>query len=305
MNDLNNLVIIGSGPAGLTAAIYAARADLKPIVIAGQEWGGQLMGTSIVENFPGFPEGVMGPKLMMDMLKQAEKYGAIIKYESVTEIKTEQAKTVVTDAGQYQTKTVIIALGSSPRRLNIPGEKEFWGKGVSTCATCDGALYRNKIVAVIGGGDSAMEDASFISKFAEKVYLIHRKPEFRASAIMQDRVINNPKIEILYNTEVQEVMGTGIVGSIRLLNNVTNETSTLNVNGFFLAIGHIPNSTVIPDEIERDANGFVKAVNHTNTSIDGIFVAGDINDHRYQQAITAAGMGCMAALDAQKWLADN
>ena len=304
MEKVHEVIILGSGPAGLTSAIYTARADLKPILLAGEEWGGQLMGTSLVENYPGFPEGVMGPKLMMDMLKQAEKYGTEVKYQSVTKVDFSQPiKKVFSGETEYLAKAVIIALGSSPRRLNIPGETEFWGKGVSTCATCDGALYRDKVVAVIGGGDSAMEEANFITKFASKVYLIHRKNEFRASQIMQDRVLGNDKIEILWNTEVVEVEGNSVVTGLKIINNLDNSSKTLEVSGMFLAIGHIPNVSVIGEDIVKDELGFIKAVDHTKTSVDGVFVAGDVNDHYYQQAVTAAGMGCMAALDAEKWLA--
>lgn len=301
-SKIHDVIILGSGPAGLTAAIYTARADFSPIVIAGEEWGGQLMGTSVVENFPGFPEGVMGPQLMMNMLKQGEKYGATFKYQQVTSVDFKNdIKKVHAGDTVYEAKSVIVALGSSPRTLDIPGEKKYWGKGVSTCATCDGALYRDKVVAVIGGGDSAMEEASFISKFASKVYLLHRRDEFRASQVMQDRVLNNDKIEVLWNTEVKEVLGDNVVNSLTI--EKEGKSEKLIVDGMFLAIGHIPNVNVIGDALEKDEEGFILAKNHTNTSVEGVFVAGDVHDHTYQQAITAAGMGCMAALDAERWLA--
>jgi len=302
----HEIIIIGSGPAGLTSAIYTGRAELSPIILGGQEWGGQLMGTSEVENFPGFPEGVMGPQLMMNMLKQAQKYGADMRYETVTRIDfSNDIKKVYVGDKEYKAKAVIIALGSSPRRLNIPGENEFWGKGVSACATCDAALYRGKIATVIGGGDTAMEEASFISKFASKVYIIYRKDTFPASQVMQERVLNNEKIEILWNTEVKEVKGDGIVNSLKLINNKSNTSSSLKTDGMFLAIGHSPNVSIIGDTLDKDEKGFITTINHTKTSVDGVFVAGDVYDHEYQQAITAAAMGCMAALDAERWLASK
>lgn len=300
------VIIIGSGPAGLTAAIYNARADLKPLVLAGQEFGGQLMGTTEVENFPGFPEGVMGPQLMQNMIKQAEKFGAEIKFETATKVELKgQVKKVWVGDKEYSAKAIIIASGSSSRRLNVPGENEYWGKGVSTCATCDAAFYRGKTVAVIGGGDSAMEEANFLTKFADKVFLIHRRAEFKASKIMQERALNNSKIEVIWNTEIKEIKGDLTVNKLVLHNSKNNEDAELAVDGMFLAIGHIPNTEYLGNEIEKDESGFIAAVNHTNTNIDGVFVAGDVHDHHYQQAITAAGMGCMAAIDVEKWLSSK
>jgi len=308
MSDIkvHEVIIIGSGPAGLTSAIYTGRADLNPLILGGEEWGGQLMGTTVIENFPGFPEGIMGPQLMMNMLKQAEKYGAKMKYETVTKIDfSQEIKKLYVGDKEYRAKAVIMALGSSPRRLGIPGENKFWGKGVSACATCDGALYRGKVVAVVGGGDTAMEDASFIAKFASKIYVIYRKNELPASQVMQERVLNNKKIEILWNTEVKEVKGDGIVNSLEVRNNKTDKISTLKLDGMFLAIGHIPNVSIVGDELDKNKKGFIITTKNTHTSIEGVFVAGDVYDYEYQQAITAAAMGCMAALDSEKWLASK
>lgn len=311
---MRELIIVGSGPAGLTAAIYAARANLKPLLLAGFSWGGQLMNTTIIENFPGFPEGIEGPKLMENMLKQAEKFGTEIKYENVVEVDlSEDIKSIKTDSGKYQAKSVIFAMGSEPRKLMIPGEDEFYGRGVSTCATCDGAFYKDKVVAVIGGGDSAMEESTFLTKFASKVYLIHRGNEFRASKIMADRAKNNPKIEILFNTEVKEVIGgpsendpnLKVVKKIKLFNNKENSESELYVDGVFLAIGHIPVTGVLKDKLPLDDHGYVTPLSFgsVKTNIPGVFVAGEVQDHTYKQAITTAADGCKAAIEAERWLA--
>lgn len=297
------VVIIGSGPAGLTAAIYAARADLNPLVIAGTTWGGQLMNTTEIENFPGFVNGILGPELMNNMVEQAKRFGAEFVFENATQVICEVDKKIVkTYENEYETDAVIIATGATPRKLGIPGEDKFYGKGVSTCATCDAAFFKDKVVAVIGGGDSAMEESTFLTRFAKKVYLIHRRDEFRASPIMIERAVKNPKIEILYNTEVKEVNGDLKVKSITLFNNQTNETSDLEIDGMFLAIGHIPVTDYLGKDIELTEDGYVKSTDGVHTSIIGVFVAGDVEDHKYRQAITAAGAGCKAALEAQKWL---
>lgn len=305
--QVREVIIIGSGPAGLTAALYTARADLKPLVIAGIEFGGQLMGTTLVENYPGYIDGIMGPELMNNMIKQAEKFGAEMLYKMADAVDFSSqeggVKKVTADGVNYFAKSIIVAMGSSPRRLDIPGEQQYWGRGVSTCATCDAAFYRDKVVAVVGGGDSAMEESTFLTKFASKVYLIHRRDEFRASKAMQNKVLENEKIEIIWNTDVIEVVGNEVVTSLKLNENVKNEASELAVDGMFLAIGHLPNTNILSDQIEVDDHGFIKvAEGHTKTSVEGVFVAGDIKDHIYQQAVTAAGMGCMAAMDAEKWL---
>lgn len=303
---MEKLIIIGSGPSGLTAAIYAARADLKPIVFAGEQFGGQLMGTTEIENFPGFPEGIKGPELMMNMIKQAERFGAILKYQSVTKVElTNDVKKVYSGGEAYESKSLIIATGAVPRRMDVPGEEKYWGKGVSTCATCDAAFYRDKVVAVIGGGDSAMEEANFLTKFAKKVYVVHRRDSFKASKIMQDKTLANPKIEVVWNSLVSEVNGNGKVTHLTLKNLSEDKESRLDVDGMFLAIGHIPNTAYLEGQLEVDELGYVKSSHHTQTAIPGVFVAGDVHDHHYRQAITAAGMGCMAAIDAEKWLELN
>lgn len=305
---MENVIIIGSGPAGLTASIYLARARLNPLVLAGITWGGQLMTTTEVENFPGFPDGILGPDLMMNMYKQAEKFGSKILMENATSIES-----LAKEDGQrffrvhsydkyWDTKSVIIATGASPRKLGIPGEDKFWAKGVSSCATCDGAFFREKDVVVVGGGDSAMEEANFLTKFASKVYLIHRKSEFRASKIMQEKIEKNNKIQRIMNTEVREIFGDQKVSGIKIFNNITQEESELMCDGFFLAIGHIPITDFLGDYIELDDNGYIKSENGVRTNVDGIFVAGDVEDHKYKQAITAAGAGCKAALEVEKWL---
>ncbi len=303
MSDIREVIIIGSGPAGLTAAIYNARADLKPLVFTGLKWGGQLMDTTEVENFPGFPEGIIGPELMQNMVNQAKRFGAELTYKDVTKVDfSGDIKTVWAGDEEYQSKVVIVATGSTPRKLNIDSESRLWGKGVSSCATCDGAFYKDKTVAVIGGGDSAMEEANFLTRFAKKVYLIHRRDEFRASQIMQDRVQNNDKIEILWNSEVKEVLGEENVTGLKIFNNKENAENEVAVDGVFLAIGHIPTTKFLEKAVELDEQGFILVKENTQTSVEGVFVAGDVKDHRYQQAVTAAGMGCMAALDVEKYL---
>lgn len=305
--DKRKVIIIGSGPAGLTAAIYAGRAGLQPLVIGGYIYGGQLMNTTKIENFPGFKDGIDGPVLMDEMIKQAERFGAEMKYEDVTSVDFSAAeKTVSTSSGTFSADTVIIATGATPRRLGIPGEDELYGRGVSTCATCDGALYRDKVVAIAGGGDSAMEEATFLTHHASKVYVIHRREEFRASKIMVDRVLANPKIEVLWNTEVREVVGQdGAVDHLRIFNNKENKESDLKVDGFFLAIGHVPVTKYLGDQVELNDQGYIVSGDGVHTSVPGVFVAGDVQDQVYRQAITAAGMGCRSALEAQKFLLEN
>jgi thioredoxin reductase (NADPH) len=304
---MHNVVIIGSGCAGLTAAIYAARANLKPLVIDGHEQGGQLSLTTHVENYPGFPDGIMGPELIESMRKQAQRFGAVFKAGAVSEVDLTQRPFKIT-AGKdsYETKTLIVAAGASARLLGLPGERELIGHGVSTCATCDGYFFRGKAIAVVGGGDSAMEEANFLTRYASKVYLIHRRNEFRASKIMIDRAKANDKVEFVTPFAVEEILAPkGHVEGARVRNLQTKELRELAVDGVFVAIGHDPNSTVFKGKLEMDSNGYLLAKHGSLTSVPGVFVAGDVQDHRYRQAVTAAGSGCMAALDAEKFLEEH
>lgn len=303
MDKIHKQIIIGSGPAGLTAAIYSARANLAPVLFAGISWGGQLMNTTEVENFPGFAKGIMGPDLMNEMVAQAKRFGTEIIYKNVTKVDfTGEIKKVWVGEEIYQAYTVILATGSSPKKLGLESEERLWGKGVSSCATCDGAFYRNKIVVVVGGGDSAMEEATFLTRFASKVYIIHRSEQFKASNIMLDRAKANDKIEFIINSEVKEILGEQKVEGIKLYNNADKTESELPIDGFFLGIGHNPATGFLDNQIELDEMGYIKVVENTKTSKTGVFVAGDVKDHRYQQAVTAAGMGCMASLDAEEYL---
>lgn len=306
MKNIENIIIIGSGPAGLTAAIYAARANLNPLVIAGYQSGGQLMNTTEVENYPGFVDGIMGPDLMIAMRKQAERFGARFIDKDVTKVDfvNELEKVIFVEDESFVAKSVIIATGASAKWLGIKSEEQFKGRGVSTCATCDGAFFRNKVIAVVGGGDSAMEEANFLTRFGSKVYVIHRRDEFKASQIMQDRVKNNSKIEIIWNSEIVEIQGDNIVQNVKIKNTITNELSDLNLDGIFIAIGHTPNTKFLENQLEIDEKGYIKTfgINQTETNKKGVFVAGDVFDIRYKQAITAAGSGCKAALDAEKYL---
>ena len=301
---MHNVVIIGSGCAGLTAAIYAARANLKPLVIDGHEQGGQLALTTHVENYPGFPEGIMGPELIENMRKQAQRFGAEFKAGAVNEVDlTHRPFKITAGKDNYEAKTLIVAAGATARLLGLQGERELIGRGVSTCATCDGYFFRQKAIAVVGGGDSAMEEANFLTRYASKVYLIHRRNEFRASKIMIDRARANEKIEFTTPFTVEEIFSPkGHVEGARLRNTQTQEAREITVDGIFVAIGHDPNSTVFKGKLEMDANGYLIPKHGSLTSTPGVFVAGDVQDHRYRQAVTAAGSGCMAALDAEKFL---
>ncbi len=304
---MHNVVIIGSGCAGLTAAIYAARANLRPLVLDGHEPGGQLSLTTHVENFPGFPDGIMGPELIENMRKQAKKFGAEFKAGAVNEVDVSRRPFRIT-AGKdaYETKSLIVAAGASARLLGLKGEKELIGHGVSTCATCDGYFFRGKPIAVVGGGDSAMEEANFLSRYASEVFVIHRRNEFRASKIMIDRAKANEKIEFVTPFTIEEILAPqGSVEGVRLRNLETKETRQIPLAGVFVAIGHDPNTTVFKGKLEMDANGYLLAKHGSLTAIPGVFVAGDVQDHRYRQAVTAAGSGCMAAIDAEKFLEEH
>ena len=304
---MHNVVIIGSGCAGLTAAIYSARANLKPLVIDGHEQGGQLSLTTHVENYPGFPDGIMGPELIENMRKQAQRFGAEFKAGSVTDVDLSRQPFKITAGKEtYETRSLIVAAGASARLLGLPGERELIGHGVSTCATCDGYFFRGKPIAVVGGGDSAMEEANFLTRYASRVYLIHRRNEFRASKIMIDRAKANEKIEFVTPYVVESIDAPqGSVEGARLRNLQTKETRDLELHGLFVAIGHDPNSTVFKGKLEMDSNGYLLAKHGTLTSVPGVFIAGDVQDHRYRQAVTAAGSGCMAALDAEKFLEEH
>ncbi len=298
------ILIIGSGPAGLTAAIYAARADLAPLMIEGYERGGQLMLTTDVENYPGFPDGIMGPDLIESFRKQAERFGTRIISSDVTRVDlSERPFKVWVGEDPYEAETLIVSTGAAARWLDVPGETRLRGYGVSACATCDGFFFRDKTLAVIGGGDSAMEEAIFLTKFASKVTIIHRRDQFRASKIMSQRAIDHEKIEVMWNSAVEEVLGDDLVTGVRVRNVETDEESTLDVDGVFLAIGHDPNTGVFRDQLELDKAGYIVTdPDTTMTSVEGVFAAGDVVDHVYQQAVTAAGQGCEAALDAERWL---
>jgi len=298
------VLVVGSGPAGLTAAIYAARADLDPLMIEGMERGGQLMLTTEVENFPGFPEGIMGPELMDSMRKQAERFGTRIVSSDITkaDLSSRPFKVWVGD-DLYEAESLIISTGASARWLGIPGESRLRGYGVSACATCDGFFFRDREIAIVGGGDSAMEEAIFLTKFASKVTIVHRREEFRASKIMSQRALDHPKIDVMWNTTVEEVLGDDLVTGLRVKNVKTGESSTLPVEGFFLAIGHDPNTKIFQSQLDLDPSGYVVTeAGSTVTSVEGVFAAGDVVDHYFQQAVTAAGMGCRAAIDVEHWL---
>ena len=312
-SDVREVIIIGSGPAGLTAAVYAARANLAPLVIEGEpsstsdQPGGQLMLTTEVENFPGFPEGIMGPELMLRFREQALRFGADLRMEDVDAVSLDgPVKSVTVGDETYRARAVILAMGAAARHLGVPGEEALIGMGVSTCATCDGFFFRDQDIAVVGGGDSAMEEATFLTRFARSVTLIHRRGEFRASKIMLERARANDKITFLTNTQVTAIEGDPKVTAVRLRNSVTGDESTLAVTGVFVAIGHDPRSELVRGQVDFDPDGYVRVVDGTTaTSVEGVFAAGDLVDRTYRQAITAAGTGCSASIDAERWLAET
>ena len=303
---MKNVAIIGSGPAGYTAGIYAGRANLEPVLFEGLESGGQLMLTTDVENYPGFVDGIMGPELMQVFKGQAERFGTEIKTEIIDSIENIDGGFKLTSSkGEYEFKSVIIASGASARWLGVEGEKELQGYGVSACATCDGFFFKDKKVLVVGGGDSAMEEATFLTKFASEVVIIHRRKEFRASKIMVERAISNPKISFRYNQTIDEIIGTKDTGvqSVMLKDTLTNEISKEACDGIFMAIGHVPNTSLFKGMIDLDESGYIITnPDSTHTNLDGVFACGDVQDHIYRQAVTAAGSGCMAAIDAERWL---
>ncbi|HKB93721.1 MAG TPA: thioredoxin-disulfide reductase [Gaiellaceae bacterium] len=305
MSDTRELIIVGGGPAGYTAALYAARANLRPLVVEGFNWGGQLMITSDVENYPGYPDGVMGPEMMAEFRRQAERFGAEFVTDDVTRVDfSERPFRVWVENDEHRAGAVIVATGASARWLGLPSEQHFQGRGLSACATCDGAFFKEKELVVVGGGDSAMEEASFLTRYASKVTVVHRRDEFRASQIMLERARANPKIAFVTNAVVEDILGDGKVEGVRLRDTHTGETSDFKTDGIFVAIGHDPNTKLFVDQLDHDEAGYlVTKPGSTETNIPGVFAAGDVQDHVYRQAVTAAGSGCMAALDAERYLA--
>ncbi len=301
-----NLIVIGSGPSGLTSAIYAARANLLPLVLTGQEIGGQIALTDEVENYPGFPEGVTGPELVELMQKQAKRFGARVEIDVVekVDLKTHPFRLETQNGNTYEAKALIVATGASPRRLGVPGEKELTGRGVSYCATCDGFFFRGKEIAVVGGGDSALQEGLFLTRFASKVHVIHRRDALRAQPILQDRARENPKMNFVWNSVVKEIKGHGSVAKLVIENTQTRAQSELAAQGIFVYIGHIPNMQLFKGQLEMDEEGYLKVDEHLHTSVPGVFAAGESHDHVFRQAIVSAGFGCMAEMEAEKFLAD-
>jgi len=301
---MHNVIIIGSGPAGLTAAVYAARANLSPLLIEGWQSGGQLTTTTEVENYPGFAKGILGPELMKEMRAQAERFGTRFLTGDVSAVDfTTRPFTITVDGERtIEAKTVIIATGASAIQIGLPNEKRLTGHGVSTCATCDGFFFRGKELVVVGGGDSAMEEAAFLTKFATKVSIVHRRDKLRASKIMQDRALKNEKIAFIWNSVVEDILGTDVVTGVRLKNVVTGKTSDLTCAGVFVAVGHRPNTALFAGQLDMDQKGYIRTHDGTATSVPGVFAAGDVQDSKYRQAVTAAGSGCMAAIDAERFL---
>lgn len=301
-----DVIIIGSGPAGFTAGIYTSRAKLKTLIISGSLPGGQLMTTSEVENYPGFPNGIFGPELMMNMRQQAERFATTIIDDEVLKVDFKKRPFLIsTHSETYEGRAILLCTGASPRKLDIDGELEFGGRGVSYCATCDGPFFKGEEIAVIGGGDTAIEEATFLTKFGKAVKIIHRRDFLRASKILQEKAFENSKIQFVWNNVVTRIAGNKKIESIDLKNLTTGKTQNLSVGGLFVAIGHEPNTSIFKDQLELDDKGYVVLKENTRTSVEGVFAAGDVHDYRYRQAVTAAGFGCMAALDVEKWLSEN
>lgn len=301
-----DVIIIGSGPSGYTASIYTSRAKLKTLVITGSLPGGQLMTTSEVENYPGFPNGIFGPELMINMKQQSERFGTTMVNDEVTNVDFQSRPfKIFTESTTYTAKSVLISTGASPRKLGLPSEQDFAGRGISYCATCDGPFFKDQDIVVVGGGDTALEEANFLTKFGKSVKIIHRRDSLRASKILQERAFENPKIEFIWNSHITHIDGSKKVSTIRIKNNKTNKEESLQIGGLFIAIGHEPNTTIFKGKIDMDERGYIIVKNNTRTNIEGVFAAGDVHDYKYRQAITAAGYGCMAALEIEKWLSER
>ncbi|MDP8902423.1 MAG: thioredoxin-disulfide reductase [Thermoproteota archaeon] len=301
-----DVIIIGSGPAGYTAGIYTSRANLSTLIISGTLPGGQLMTTSEVENYPGFPNGIFGPELMMNMRQQAERFGAVIVDDEVLKVDFKNRPfTITTHAETYTAEATLVCTGASPRKLGIPAEQQFSGRGVSYCATCDGPFFKGENIVVVGGGDTAMEEATFLTKFGKSVRVVHRRDSLRASKILQQKALENPKIEFIWNNVVADIKGNNKISTVLVKDINTGKERTIETGGLFVAIGHEPNTAVFKGQLELDDKGYIVLKHHTKTSVEGVFAAGDVHDHRYRQAVTAAGFGCMAAIDVEKWLSER
>ena len=301
-----DVIIIGSGPAGYTAGIYTSRAKLKTLIVSGMLPGGQLMTTSEVENYPGFPNGIFGPELMMNMRQQAERFGAIVLDDEVIAVNFKQRPFIITTSSEsFETESVLICTGASPRKLGIPSEQQFAGRGVSYCATCDGPFFKGEDIVVVGGGDTAIEEATFLTKFGKSVKIVHRRDSLRASKILQEKAFENPKIQFLWNSVISDIKGSNKIGTIVVRDINSEKEQKIPAGGLFVAIGHEPNTAIFNGQLEMDDKGYILLKNQTRTSIEGVFAAGDVHDYRYRQAVTAAGFGCMAALDVEKWVTER
>jgi thioredoxin reductase (NADPH) len=300
------IIIIGSGPAGYTAGVYTSRAKLGTLIISGTLPGGQLMTTSEVENYPGFPNGIFGPELMMNMRQQAERFGAVVVDDEVIKVDFKKRPfTITTHAETYTAEATIVCTGATPRKLGIPAEQQFSGRGVSYCATCDGPFFKGEEIVVVGGGDTAMEEATFLTKFGKSVRIVHRRDSLRASKILQQKALENPKIEFMWNNIVADIKGNNKISTVLVKDINSGKERTIKAGGLFVAIGHEPNTAIFSGQLELDDKGYIVLTQHTRTSVEGVFAAGDVHDHKYRQAVTAAGFGCMAAIDAEKWLSER